>query len=99
MDCIYLAGAFGSHLDPADIVNIGMTPAAPVASVQTIGNAAGDGARMALLNVRQRRRAERLASRLRVVELSNRQEFQDIFIECTELKPLPLDAANDCAPA
>ena len=48
VDCIFLARAFGSHLDPADILNIGMVPQVPVACVRTIGNAAGDGARMAL---------------------------------------------------
>ena len=94
VDCIYLAGAFGNHLDPADILNIGMVPPVPVASVQTIGNAAGDGARMALFNSKHRRRAERLAGRLRVIELSNRPDFQDTFVECTELAPLPLLQLN-----
>ena len=87
-DCIYLAGAFGSHLDPADILSIGMVPPVPVPSVQTIGNAAGDGARIALFNLEHRRRAESLAKSMKVVELSNRHEFQDTFIECTELAPL-----------
>ena len=97
VDCIYLAGAFGNHLDPADILNIGMVPPVPVASVQTIGNAAGDGARMALFNSKHRRRAERLAGRLRVIELSNRPDFQDTFVECTELAPLPLAGTNGSA--
>ncbi len=90
VDCIFLAGAFGNHLDPADILNIGMVPQVPVPCVQTIGNAAGDGARMALFSSKHRRRAERLAGRLRVVELSNRPEFQDTFVECTALAPLAL---------
>lgn len=97
LDCIYLAGAFGNHLDPADILSIGMVPPVSVASVRTIGNAAGDGARMALFNLKHRRRAERLARRLRVVELSNRADFQDTFIDCTELAPLPLARDNERA--
>jgi uncharacterized 2Fe-2S/4Fe-4S cluster protein (DUF4445 family) len=88
LDCIYLAGAFGNHLDPADILSIGLVPPVPAANVQTIGNAAGDGARIALFNLKHRRRAERLAKRMRVIELSNRREFQDTFIECIELAPL-----------
>ena len=95
LDCIYLAGAFGNHLDPGDILSIGMVPPVSVASVRTIGNAAGDGARMALFNLKHRRRAERLARRLRVVELSNRADFQDTFIDCTELAPLPLARDNE----
>jgi uncharacterized 2Fe-2S/4Fe-4S cluster protein (DUF4445 family) len=93
LDRIYLAGAFGNHLDPADILAIGLIPPIAVNQVQTIGNAAGDGARMALFNRTQRRRAERLADNLEVIELSNRREFQDTFIECTELSPQPVIAA------
>ena len=96
VDRIYLAGAFGNHLDPADILNIGMVPPVAVSHVQSIGNAAGDGARMALFNRHHRRRAGRLAGELQVVELSNRREFQDTFIECIELSPRPsLEAAAD----
>lgn len=96
LDRIYLAGAFGNHLDPADILSIGLIPPVAVSHVQTIGNAAGDGARMALFNRHQRRRAERLAGSLQVVELSNRREFQDTFIACTELAPQPsVDALAD----
>jgi len=89
VDRIYLAGAFGNHLDPADILSIGMVPPVPVSHVQSIGNAAGDGARMALFNRHHRRRAGQLASKLHVIELSNRREFQDTFIECIELSPQP----------
>jgi uncharacterized 2Fe-2S/4Fe-4S cluster protein (DUF4445 family) len=93
LDHIYLAGAFGNHLDPADILAIGLIPPISVNQVQSIGNAAGDGARMALFNRTHRRRAQRLADDLEVIELSNRREFQDTFIECTELSPQPVIAA------
>jgi uncharacterized 2Fe-2S/4Fe-4S cluster protein (DUF4445 family) len=89
VDRIYLAGAFGNHLDPVDILSIGMVPPVAVSHVQSIGNAAGDGARMALFNRHHRRRAGQLAGALHVVELSNRREFQDTFIECIELSPRP----------
>jgi uncharacterized 2Fe-2S/4Fe-4S cluster protein (DUF4445 family) len=96
VDRIYLAGAFGNHLDPADILSIGMVPPVAVSHVQSIGNAAGDGARMALFNRHHRRRAGQLASELHVVELTNRPEFQNTFIECIELSPRPsLEAAAE----
>ena len=57
LDHIYLAGTFGNHLEPRDIVAIGLVPPLPVERIESIGNAAGDGARMALFNRRERRRA------------------------------------------
>lgn len=92
LDRIDLAGTFGNHLDPNDILRIGMVPPVPVESIRTIGNAAGDGARMALFNRHHRRRAARLAREIRVLELSMRAEFQDLFVECTALAPEPVSA-------
>jgi uncharacterized 2Fe-2S/4Fe-4S cluster protein (DUF4445 family) len=91
LDRIYLAGTFGNHLEPRDIVAIGLVPPVPVERIESIGNAAGDGARMVLFNRRDRRRAHRLAASMRVVELSNRTDFQDLFIACTELSAEPVD--------
>jgi len=85
LDRIYLAGTFGNHLEPRDIVAIGMVPPVPVERIESIGNAAGDGARMALFNRRDRRRARRLAQAMHIVELSTRADFQDLFVACTEL--------------
>ena len=85
LDHIYLAGTFGNHLEPRDIVAIGLVPPLPVERIESIGNAAGDGARMALFNRRERRRAHQLAQSMRVVELSNRADFQDMFVAATEL--------------
>ncbi len=85
LDRIYLAGTFGNHLAPRDLVAIGLVPPLPVERIESIGNAAGDGARMVLFNGRDRRRAHRLAATMRVVELANRPDFQDLFIACTEL--------------
>jgi uncharacterized 2Fe-2S/4Fe-4S cluster protein (DUF4445 family) len=95
LDHIYLAGTFGNHLEPRDIVAIGMVPPLPVARIESIGNAAGDGARMALFNHRERRRAQRLAARMRVVELANCAGFQDLFVACTELSAASAPQAED----
>ncbi len=90
LDCVYLAGTFGNHLQPEDILEIGLVPPLPVERVRSIGNAAGDGARAALLDRHQRRRAARLAQRLSVLELSGRGDFQDLFVMHTALSPAPV---------
>jgi uncharacterized 2Fe-2S/4Fe-4S cluster protein (DUF4445 family) len=89
LDCIYLAGTFGNHLEPEDILRIGLVPPVPVERIRSIGNAAGDGARMALFNRTHRRRAAALARRTRVLELSMRTDFQDLFVTHTALAPSP----------
>ena len=94
LDSILLAGTFGNHLDPDDILRIGMVPPIRVRALHSIGNAAGDGARMALLNRRQRQRAHRLARRIRVLELATRPDFQALFIACTLLAADPLVDAD-----
>ena len=92
LDRVLLAGTFGNHLEPDDILRIGLVPPIPVERVRSIGNAAGDGARMALFNRGHRRRAGTLARRLRVLELSGRADFQELFVAHTALAPEP-DAA------
>jgi len=89
IDRIYLAGTFGNHLEPEDILKIGLVPPVPVERIRSIGNAAGDGARMALFSRSHRRRAAALAKRLRVLELSTRADFQDLFVTHTALAPSP----------
>ncbi|MBI3371238.1 MAG: DUF4445 domain-containing protein [Betaproteobacteria bacterium] len=84
-DRVLLAGAFGNHLDPGDIVRIGLVPPVPVHTIESIGNAAGDGARLALFSRTERERAIRLAETIRVIELTEREDFQDLFVECTAL--------------
>jgi len=89
LDRILLAGTFGNHLEPDDILRIGLVPPIPVERVRSIGNAAGDGARMALFNRSHRRRVATLARRLRVLELSGRADFQELFVTHTALAPEP----------
>lgn len=96
LDLIYLAGTFGNHLEPEDILGIGLVPPVPVSSIRSIGNAAGDGARMALFDGRQRQRVLKLAKRLKVLELSTQSAFQDVFVASTELSADPLDIDAIC---
>ncbi|MCC7166834.1 MAG: DUF4445 domain-containing protein [Rhodospirillales bacterium] len=90
IDRIHLAGTFGNHLEPEDILKIGLVPKVDVERVQSIGNAAGDGARLALFNRHQRQRVLSLARRVEVLELSGRADFHDLFVAHTELASEPL---------
>jgi uncharacterized 2Fe-2S/4Fe-4S cluster protein (DUF4445 family) len=81
LDQIFLAGTFGSYLDPREVLNIGMLPPVGLERIASIGNAAGDGARLALFSVRKRQDAMDLAKGIRVVELSMRPDFQEVFVD------------------
>ncbi|MFH1186489.1 MAG: ASKHA domain-containing protein [Chloroflexota bacterium] len=79
-DKVLLAGAFGSYMDKANAVAIGMLPHVDVERVFVVGNAAGDGARIALLNSDKRRGAAQLAERITRYELPADPDFQERFI-------------------
>ncbi|NTU60432.1 MAG: ATP-binding protein, partial [Deltaproteobacteria bacterium] len=85
LDGIYLAGTFGNYLNPVDLLRIGVLPPVEAEQIVAIGNAAGDGARLALFSTAYRKRAAALAERIRVVELSMRADFQDVFVDSMEL--------------
>ncbi len=76
-----LAGSFGSYLSPASAVRIGLVPALPVLRIVSAGNVAGEGAKMVLLSVRERAGANALLEEVTYVELSDRTDFNDRFVE------------------
>ena len=78
---IYLAGAFGNYLNPASAMRMGLIPFVPLKKVVSIGNAAGHGARLALLSTREMEQAEEIASSMRYIELAVMKDFQDHFIQ------------------
>lgn len=84
-DRVVLAGAFGSVIDLERALAIGLFPDCGLGHVSAVGNAAGDGARMALLNVAAREEAERLARRVEYLELSTARGFNDAFVAATQL--------------
>jgi uncharacterized 2Fe-2S/4Fe-4S cluster protein (DUF4445 family) len=86
IDRILLAGAFGNYIRKESAIGIGLLPALPLEKVKTIGNAAGDGAKMALLSVEERARADSLAKRAEHMELSTKKEFQEEFIKGLDFK-------------
>jgi len=81
LEYVFLAGAFGTYVDPDSIINIGIIPPVDVDKIKNIGNAAADGAVMALLSPRLMEEAEGLQTRVAYIELALRDEFQALFIK------------------
>ncbi|OAT80778.1 ferredoxin [Desulfotomaculum copahuensis] len=77
---VVVAGAFGTHLQLASALAIGMFPALPPERFRQVGNAAGTGARLALLSMPERRRAEDVARRVKYLELTAVPGFGDTFM-------------------
>ncbi len=82
-DRIILAGAFGSHIDREKALILGMIPHCPPECVFSVGNAAGDGARIALLNRHKRAEAEKIATEIRRIELPVAPDFQTEYLLAT----------------
>ncbi len=79
VDRVILAGAFGSYIDKEHAMILGMIPDCDLAHVYAVGNAAGDGARIALLNKDKRREAQELVEWVTYVETAVDPDFQEAF--------------------
>jgi uncharacterized 2Fe-2S/4Fe-4S cluster protein (DUF4445 family) len=86
LDRIVIAGAFGTYIDVGNALGIGMFPPLPVERFEQVGNAAGVGARMALLSGKMRELAQYVAARAEYVELTNDPRFT---LEFTEAMMMP----------
>jgi len=82
-DKIILAGGFGSYIDKEKAMLIGLIPDCALENVYAVGNAAGDGARIALLNVEKRKEIESVTRRVERFELPTDPEFQNQFMLAT----------------
>jgi uncharacterized 2Fe-2S/4Fe-4S cluster protein (DUF4445 family) len=78
---VLLAGSFGSYLSPASAVRLGLVPNLPILRIVSAGNVAGEGAKMALLSLRERSGAMALLEEVEYVELSDRSDFNDAFVD------------------
>jgi uncharacterized 2Fe-2S/4Fe-4S cluster protein (DUF4445 family) len=81
VDRVRLAGAFGAHIDPVHALVLGMVPDCDPDRVSSAGNAAGTGARIALLNRAARGEIEALVRRVEKVETAVEPRFQEHFVE------------------
>jgi uncharacterized 2Fe-2S/4Fe-4S cluster protein (DUF4445 family) len=80
IDSLLLAGAFGSSIDKWSAKVIGLYPDVPLDRVKTVGNAAGAGAKQALISSKKRMDAEIIAKNVHYLELTIAPEFKDEFI-------------------
>jgi uncharacterized 2Fe-2S/4Fe-4S cluster protein (DUF4445 family) len=81
VDRIGHAGAFGSHIDPKYAMVLGMIPDCAIGAVNSVGNAAGAGARIALLDSPARATIEDLVRRVEKIETAIEPRFQAQFID------------------
>jgi uncharacterized 2Fe-2S/4Fe-4S cluster protein (DUF4445 family) len=80
VDAIVLAGAFGSHIDVKYAMVLGLIPDCPLDRVRSAGNAAGTGARIALLNAAARQEIEAVVRRIEKIETALEPRFQEHFV-------------------
>jgi uncharacterized 2Fe-2S/4Fe-4S cluster protein (DUF4445 family) len=82
---IVVAGAFGSYIDISSAVTAGLVPPLPLDCFQQVGNAAGVGAKMALLSLSMRKEAQDIVSRIHYIELAGNPDFQRTFIAASHI--------------
>ncbi|WP_322893672.1 MULTISPECIES: ASKHA domain-containing protein [unclassified Yoonia] len=85
VDRVILAGAFGAHISPKHAMVLGMIPDAPLDKVTSAGNAAGTGARIALLNTDARREIETIVRQIHKVETAIEPRFQEHFVNASAI--------------
>jgi uncharacterized 2Fe-2S/4Fe-4S cluster protein (DUF4445 family) len=78
---ILLAGSFGAYLSPLSAIRIGLVPRIALPRIVSAGNVAGEGAKIAALSLRERAEAHAIRRELEYVELSGREDFNDLFID------------------
>lgn len=85
VDTIRFAGAFGSFIDPKYAMVLGLIPDCDLTEVKAVGNAAGTGALMALLNRDYRREIEKTVREIEKIETALEPNFQQLFIDAMAL--------------
>jgi len=78
---VLLAGSFGTYLSARNAIRIGLVPKIPALRVVSAGNVAGEGAKMALLSGPERNGATALIEAIDYIELSDRSDFNDLFVD------------------
>jgi uncharacterized 2Fe-2S/4Fe-4S cluster protein (DUF4445 family) len=88
LECLFLAGGFANHLDTAAAARIGLIPPVPPERIQPVGNAAIEGATLALRSLALRREIETFVDAIEHFELETDSDFFDAFVEGCQFKPL-----------
>ena len=85
VDQVVLAGAFGAHISPKHAMVLGMIPDVPFEKVTSAGNAAGSGARIALIDTSQRAEIEETVRRIEKIETAIEPKFQEHFVNASAI--------------
>jgi uncharacterized 2Fe-2S/4Fe-4S cluster protein (DUF4445 family) len=85
LEAIHIAGTFGSFVRKESVQAIGLVPAIDPERVHFVGNAAGVGARMALVDARLRARAREIAAHCTYLELAGHPGYEDAFVAAIPL--------------
>jgi hypothetical protein len=85
IDQVIIAGAFGSYIDVSSAVTIGMLPSLPLQRFVQVGNAAGMGAKLALISSSKRTEAQDIALKAHYLELTTVPIFMQTFIQANYL--------------
>lgn len=85
IDKVIIAGAFGSYIDVGSAIAVGMLPALPLSRFVQVGNAAGQGARLALISRRKRDEAKMIAEMVHYIELAGAPRFNEMFVQASFL--------------
>lgn len=80
VEVVYLAGAFGTYVRRESVLQIGMLPELPLSKIKPVGNTAGQGAKLCLLNQGKWEEIQRLAEQMEYFELSYLKDFSQAFI-------------------
>ena len=94
VDRVVLAGAFGAHISAKHAMVLGMIPDVPLDRVQSAGNAAGTGARIALCNIAARRSIEETVGQITKVETAIAPKFQEHFVAANAIPHKTADFTN-----
>jgi uncharacterized 2Fe-2S/4Fe-4S cluster protein (DUF4445 family) len=81
VDRVVLAGGFGNYIDPESAMTVGLYPDVPIETVESLGNAAGIGAQLALLNRGAREEAKNVVDAVEYFEIAGTDVFRDNFME------------------
>jgi uncharacterized 2Fe-2S/4Fe-4S cluster protein (DUF4445 family) len=82
---VIIAGAFGTYIDVASAITIGMLPKLPLKRFRQVGNAAGTGARLALISRQKRAEAQAIARKIKYIELAADPKFMSTFVDAIKI--------------
>ena len=94
LERLYLAGGFATYVDARNAIEIGMLAPVPAERIEKVGNAAVEGARIALLSAAERQRIDALAQRIEHVELEMEPDFFELFVDGCRFEPMQLGATT-----